>query len=242
MLADTNLSAGRLRVSGRQGRGRHAALLSAALHLALAGAGLGIWETRASAPAAPLMVVELVAPDMPAPVAPPAPAPVLPETRPEVPQATTPVVPAKAPKPPARPRPTPTPVVAPAQAVAHVAALAEAAPPPPPAAVAEDTPAPVLTASPAAAAVDEEMAHYALAVRLALGRAARNHAGPKGRVEIAFGLDGQGGVRTGSIARSSGKPELDASALALVRATAFPLPPANSTDAQRSYVIPIEVR
>ena len=236
MPADTNLSAGRLRVSGGQGRGRHAALLSAALHLALAGVGLGIWETRVSAPAAPLMVVELVASDMPAPLAPPAPAPVVPESRPEVPQATTPVVPAKAPKPPARPRPVPTPVVAPAQAVA------EAAPPPPAAAVAEDTAAPVMTASPAAAAVDEEMAHYALAVRLALGRAARDHAGPKGRVEIAFGLDGQGGVRTGSIALSSGKPELDASALALVRATAFPLPPANSTDAQRSYVIPIEFR
>ena len=238
MLADTNLSAGRLRVSGGQGRGQHAALLSAVLHLALAGAGLGIWETRASAPAAPLMVVELVVPDMPAPLAPPAPAPVVPETRPEVPQVTTPVVPAKAPKPPARPRPTPTPVVAP------VAAVTEAAPPPPPpaVAVAEGTPAPVMTASPAAAAVDEEMAHYALAVRLALGRAVRNHAGPRGRVDIAFGLDAQGGVRTGSIARSSGKPELDASALALVRATAFPLPPANSTDAQRSYVIPIDFR
>ncbi len=240
MLADTNLSAGRLRVSGGQGRGRHAALLSAVLHLALAGVGLGIWETRASAPAAPLMVVELVAPDTPAPVVPPAPALVVPETRPAVPQATTPVVPAKAPRSPARPGPLPNPVVAPVQAVA------EAAPPLPPpspqAAVAEGIPAPVLTASPVAAAVDEEMAHYALAVRLALGRAARDHAGPKGRVEISFGLDGQGGVRTGSIARSSGKPELDASALALVRETAFPLPPANSTDAQRTYVIPIEFR
>ncbi len=96
--------------------------------------------------------------------------------------------------------------------------------------------------SPAPAPVDEEMAHYALAVRLALGRAARDHAGPKGRVEIAFGLDGQGDVRTAGITRSSGKPDLDAAALALVRTTAFPLPPENSSDGQRSYVIPIEFR
>jgi TonB family protein len=97
-------------------------------------------------------------------------------------------------------------------------------------------------ASSAPAPVDEEMAHYALAVRLALGRAARDHAGPKGRVEIAFGLDRQGGVRTADITRSSGNPDLDAAALALVRTTGFPQPPVSSRDGQLSYVIPIEFR
>lgn len=240
MPADVTLSVGRLRVPGGQGRGHHAVLLSAALHLAFAGLGLAIWQTRPNAPAAPAMVVELVVPESPAPATPPEPPRAVPETPPEVQPVVRPPAPRKVVRPQAPPRPPPVPT--PTPAAAPVQAEVAAAPTPPTAAAAQ---APALmekVASSAPAPVDEEMAHYAIAVRLALGRAARDHAGPKGRVEIAFGLDGQGGVRTADITRSSGNPDLDAAALALVRTTAFPLPPENSSDGQRSYVIPIEFR
>ena len=250
MPADVTLSVGRLRVPGGQGRGHHAVLLSAALHLAFAGLGLAIWQTRPNAPAAPAMVVELIVPESPAPAAPPEPPRAVPETPPEVRPVVRPKAPRKVVRPQALPRPTPTPAPtpaptptpAPAPTPDAVPVQAEAAAMPPTAGAAQEPAVVEKVVSPAPAPVDEEMAHYALAVRLALGRAARDHAGPKGRVEIAFGLDGQGDVRMAGITRSSGNPDLDAAALALVRTTAFPLPPENSSDGQRSYVIPIEFR
>lgn len=99
-----------------------------------------------------------------------------------------------------------------------------------------------IEAEAAAGASPGELARYALAVRLALGRTRPPHAGIKGKVIVSFRLSLQGTVEKTDIHRTSGSAGLDRAALAAVHAAAFPLPPPGSTDAQRSYTVPFDFR
>ena len=94
----------------------------------------------------------------------------------------------------------------------------------------------------AAGASPGELARYALAVRLALGRARPAHIGSRGKVVVGFRLSAGGSIEAVDIVRSSGSPRLDDIAIAAVRAAAFPTPPAGSTDAQRIYSVPFEFK
>ena len=66
-------------------------------------------------------------------------------------------------------------------------------------------------------------------------------AGRQGVVSVSFTLDRQGGVANSRIAKSSGSSVLDAEALDMIRRAApFPTPPAEITDNELSFVIPIQ--
>ena len=94
----------------------------------------------------------------------------------------------------------------------------------------------------AAGAAAGELARFALEVRLALGRARPRHGGARGRALIAFSLSPEGRLVVAEIARTSGNRDVDAAALASVRAALFPIPPIGSTDTQRTYTVPFEFK
>lgn len=94
----------------------------------------------------------------------------------------------------------------------------------------------------AAGASPGELARYALAVRLALGRTRPQHAGRKGKVVVSFRLSPDATIETAEIHWSSGSPALDNAALAAVHAATFPKPPVGTTAAQRSYTVPFDFR
>lgn len=94
----------------------------------------------------------------------------------------------------------------------------------------------------AAGASPGELARYALAIRLALGRARPAHIGSRGKVVVWFRLSAGGSIEAVDIVRSSGSPRLDEIAIAAVRAASFPSPPSGSTQAQRTYSVPFEFR
>lgn len=87
-----------------------------------------------------------------------------------------------------------------------------------------------------------ELAHFALAVRQALGRSRPPHGGSRGKVVVWFRLTPLGAIEAASIARSSGRHGLDDAALSAVRAATFPMPPSGSTDAHRTYSVPFEFK
>ncbi|MGE3914240.1 MAG: TonB family protein [Hyphomicrobiaceae bacterium] len=94
----------------------------------------------------------------------------------------------------------------------------------------------------AAGASPGELAKYAREIRLALGRARPRHGGGRVRVVIAFTLEVDGRLAAARVLASSGNSGADAAALSAVHATAFPAPPSNSTEVQRSYVVPFEFK
>ncbi|MDX2158973.1 MAG: TonB family protein [Hyphomicrobiaceae bacterium] len=94
----------------------------------------------------------------------------------------------------------------------------------------------------AAGASPGELARYALAVRLALGRTRPSHVGRKGKVVVSFRLSPDGTIEIAEIHRTSGSPAADRAALAAMHAATFPLPPAGSTAAQRSYIVPFDFK
>jgi TonB family protein len=82
--------------------------------------------------------------------------------------------------------------------------------------------------------------HHAAKVRQALGRHTPKSVRTSGSVTVSFAIDGGGRLRSARISRSSGKAQLDQTALATVRkAGPFPRPPGGS---QRSYTITINFR
>jgi protein TonB len=64
--------------------------------------------------------------------------------------------------------------------------------------------------------------------------------GVEGVVSVAFSIDRQGKVVSSRIVMSSGSPLLDAEALDLIkRADPLPPPPAEISDSQLSFLVPI---
>jgi protein TonB len=94
----------------------------------------------------------------------------------------------------------------------------------------------------AAGAAPGELARYAIAVRLALGRARPAHVGRRGTVIVTFQLSTIGAVETAEIFKTSGRGELDRVALAAVKSAKFPAPPPGSTEQQRTYTVPFEFK
>jgi protein TonB len=77
-------------------------------------------------------------------------------------------------------------------------------------------------------------------VRQALGRHTPKSVRTSGSVTVSFAIEGGGRPRSARISRSSGKAQLDQTALAIVRkAGPFPRPPGGG---QRSYTITINFR
>ena len=85
-----------------------------------------------------------------------------------------------------------------------------------------------------------DMTQFEIEVRDALGRNRPAFPGATGHVEVAFGLSAFGDLHSVSILRSSGNDRLDRIVLRAVKATRFPLPPAGTTDLQRSFSVPFD--
>lgn len=94
----------------------------------------------------------------------------------------------------------------------------------------------------AAVASPGQMAHYALEVRISVGRSRPKHNGGRGRVQIGFGLTDGGELRFVEIVNSSGNADLDFAAMTAVRQAVFPRPPVGSTDTDRTYVVPFDFK
>jgi TonB family protein len=91
-------------------------------------------------------------------------------------------------------------------------------------------------AAPSASTSPGERSRYAGSVREALNPTRPRHEGMKGSVWVAFALSPTGAVQSVDVAKSSGSAVLDRDAVAAIRRTTFPAPPAGMSDAQRSYV------
>lgn len=96
----------------------------------------------------------------------------------------------------------------------------------------------------AAAASPGQIAAYAKSVVGALARTAPRTAGTAGRgtVRVEFAIGDDGAIELLKVKQSSGRPRLDDLALAAVRATRFPAPPAGLTLPQRTYEVPYHFR
>jgi protein TonB len=81
---------------------------------------------------------------------------------------------------------------------------------------------------------------YATKVRQALGRHQAKSVGPSGSVTVSFAIGTHGTLRGARVSRSSGKPQLDRAALAIMRKAApFPRPARGD---QPTYTITINFR
>jgi protein TonB len=81
---------------------------------------------------------------------------------------------------------------------------------------------------------------HATKVRQTLGRHTPKSVRTSGSVTVSFAIDGGGRLRSARVSRSSGKAQLDQTALAIVRkAGPFPRPPGGG---QRSYTITVNFR
>jgi protein TonB len=70
--------------------------------------------------------------------------------------------------------------------------------------------------------------------------AARAH-GEQGIVQVAFSIDRDGWVRQSRLVKSSGSPELDQEALAmLIRSQPVPAPPERVSASELSFTIPVQ--
>lgn len=91
----------------------------------------------------------------------------------------------------------------------------------------------------ASAARPGEASAYARAVVAALAkRRPKPSPGDRGTVRIIFTISPAGEVQIAQVRRSSGSPTLDEAALAAVRSTRFPVPPAGMNTAELTYEIP----
>lgn len=105
-----------------------------------------------------------------------------------------------------------------------------------------DATAATTAAQAATSAAAGELRQYALAVRLAIGKARPRHTGARGKVVVVFTVGEDGRVQSPSIARSSGDARLDAEALAAIARASLPPPPAGATAQQRTFLIPFDFR
>lgn len=97
------------------------------------------------------------------------------------------------------------------------------------------------TASAAVASASPgQLTRFAMQVRTSLGQSRPRHLGSRGRVLVAFVLSDVGALLSAQIAKSSANPRLDEAALQAVRATPFPRPPAGTSQAERSFVVPFD--
>jgi protein TonB len=87
-----------------------------------------------------------------------------------------------------------------------------------------------------------ELARYAIELRLALGKTRPRHRGSRGRTQVTFTLSLEGDLSQVGVSHSSGRPELDQAALDAVRRAVLPRPPAESTEKQRTYVVPFDFK
>lgn len=101
-------------------------------------------------------------------------------------------------------------------------------------------------AAAAAAAAAGDVHAYGLAVQEALlavdqseVRTRKTISRTRGTAVVRFAVRPDGRLESAGIATSSGWPELDEAAVALVRLTTFPPPPPGLSDSQRTYVAPI---
>lgn len=96
----------------------------------------------------------------------------------------------------------------------------------------------------AAAARAGHVTAYARSIVSALARTAPRSAGSagKGTVVVRFAVAEDGGLDDIEVQQSSGRPRLDAMAVAAVRATRFPAAPPGMSLADRTYVVPYHFR
>ena len=100
------------------------------------------------------------------------------------------------------------------------------------------TPSPPAPAKPSPAVVSWQQAMVARLDRFKSYPSQAN--GAEGTVTVSFRIDRQGKVVGSQVAKSSGSSVLDAAALALIkRASPFPPPPAELSDADLSIVVPV---
>ena len=87
-----------------------------------------------------------------------------------------------------------------------------------------------------------QLARYAMAVRLALGKTRPKYQGDRGLVSIQFVVSQAGDVLFAEIAKTSGSGRLDEAALSAIRNTHLPQPPTGMTERQRTYVVPFDFK
>ncbi len=105
-------------------------------------------------------------------------------------------------------------------------------------------------ARPAAAATSRGAANaYGMAVQSALlavdqreAKARASASRSRGTVVVRISLDEKGALINTEVVTSSGRPQLDAAALLLIRLATFPTPPPGLTAIERSYLAPIRFR
>lgn len=103
---------------------------------------------------------------------------------------------------------------------------------------------------PAAAAASRGAVNaYGMAVQSALlavdqreAKARASASRSKGTVVVRISLDEKGALINTEVVTSSGRPQLDAAALLLIRLATFPTPPPGLTAIERSYLAPIRFR
>jgi TonB family protein len=87
-----------------------------------------------------------------------------------------------------------------------------------------------------------EINRYAMAVRTALARSKPRGIRENGTVTITFAVSEHGAIRSARITEGSGQSSLDEEALAAVRRTALPPPPAGMNETQLTYVVPFHFK
>lgn len=97
-------------------------------------------------------------------------------------------------------------------------------------------PAPALAVAPAAGGGTS--AYGTSVLETLRRRPPRPAGGLRGRVLIAFSIDATGRVAAARVKSSSGSIDLDTAALDVVRATRFPVPPANVSPSELAYEVP----
>jgi protein TonB len=101
----------------------------------------------------------------------------------------------------------------------------------------------------AAAALSGKVVAYGLAIQSALlavdqteARSRMAAARASGTVVVRIAIRSDGSLEQAEVVQSSGRPQLDAAALRLIRLTKFPAPPPELTAAERIYLAPIRFR
>ena len=111
--------------------------------------------------------------------------------------------------------------------------------------VAALAPAPDSNAAPAAARASASpgaVQRYAMQVRAALARNKPNGRGTRGTATVTFNISASGSVSFAHLSASSGHAALGKAALAAVRGTSFPAPPAGMSESELTYVVPFHFK
>ena len=98
------------------------------------------------------------------------------------------------------------------------------------------------TASAQAAASPGAVREYSRYVTQALARTKPRGTGTLGTVRVKLMIGASGELAVASITKSSGMPQLDELAVAAVRRTRFPAPPAGMTALQLTFEVPYHFR